>query len=416
MRLSLPLALTLDEEEDEDDDYSSRRRRMMLLLAYHRIQQKTTMWRYECLNAEGRLRRNRSLPRPSLVDPSESPWARLYSSRNDQSLITVTGLDHDAFDHLLSMYKPYFDNFSPWTRTHEGTTFRRMKTSPDKRPGKKRIIMAHASLALVLTWYRFRGAEFILQGWFGFTGTHANVWLRFARRMLLKALLAHEAAAVTLPSSDRIEELKKQVRKRHPNLRDVFSVADGLKLCFQACAGLVEQGMYYNGWTHGHYVTNLFVFSICGRIIACVLNVPGSIHDSTVAVWGGVYDKLEAVFNENGGKCCVDSAFASGPNAFLIRSSEDITKARNELELVQQLEATSLRQAAEWGMRAIQSAFPRMKETIKYDEDPTERRLILKLLVLLYNYRLEKVGLNQIRNTYVPAWSRDSEFEMGGFV
>ena len=128
----------------------------MLLLAYHRIQQKTTMWRYECLNAEGRLRRNRSLPRPSLVDPSESPWARLYSSRNDQSLITVTGLDHDAFDHLLSMYKPYFDNFSPWTRTHEGTTFRRMKTSPDKRPGKKRIIMAHASLALVLTWYRFR--------------------------------------------------------------------------------------------------------------------------------------------------------------------------------------------------------------------------------------------------------------------
>ena len=82
-------------------------------------------------------------------------------------------------------------------------------------------------------------------------------------------------------------------------------------------------------------------------------------------------------------------------------------------------EATSLRQASEWGMRAIQSAFPQLKETIKYesagDDDEVEdtkleRWLVLKLMVLLYNFRLEKVGLNQLQNVYVPGWSQDATY------
>ena len=87
-------------------------------------------------------------------------------------------------------------------------------------------------------------------------------------------------------------------------------------------------------------------------------------------------------------------------------------------------EATSLRQAAEWGMRAIQGAFPRLKDDILYescsdgaDEFPSagrERRIILKLMPMIYNYRLEKVGLNQLRNTYVPEWSKDSDYIVGG--
>ena len=62
-------------------------------------------------------------------------------------------------------------------------------------------------------------------------------------------------------------------------------------------------------------------------------------------------------------------------------------------------EATSLRQAAEWGMRQIQGAFPRLKDRIQYEENG-ERRCYLVLMCLLYNMRLELVGLNQIRNVY----------------
>ena len=93
----------------------------------------------------------------------------------------------------------------------------------------------------------------------------------------------------------------------------------------------------------------------------------------------------------------------------MIRSSEDKTKARDVLERLQMTEATSLRQAAEWGMRALQSAMPRLKDHIAYEKNG-ERSVILKLVPLLYNLRCNKVGLNQIRNTYMQALSKDADY------
>jgi hypothetical protein len=74
-------------------------------------------------------------------------------------------------------------------------------------------------------------------------------------------------------------------------------------------------------------------------------------------------------------------------------------------------EATSLRQAAEWGMRAIQGSMPRLKDAIRYEENG-ERSRIMKLVPLLYNLRLSRVGLNQIANTYVPHWSKDFKYRI----
>ena len=60
-------------------------------------------------------------------------------------------------------------------------------------------------------------------------------------------------------------------------------------------------------------------------------------------------------------------------------------------------------------MRAIQGAFPRLKDAIPVEENG-ERKVYLSLVPLLYNFRLETVGLNQIRNTYCIGWSRDADF------
>ena len=160
----------------------------------------------------------------------------------------------------------------------------------------------------------------------------------------------------------------------------------------------------------------MFVFSICGRIIAAVVNAPGCLHDSTLAEWGGIYETLQEAYNRTGGICCVDSAFQSGGCDYFIRSAQDTTKAKNELELIQITQATSLRQAAEWGMHAIQSSMPRLKDRFPYeDEDKAhrERDLILRIVPLLYNFRLEFVGLNQIRSTYIPSWSKDADYYIG---
>jgi hypothetical protein len=59
-----------------------------------------------------------------------------------------------------------------------------------------------------------------------------------------------------------------------------------------------------------------------------------------------------------------------------------------------------MRQATEWGLRSIQSLFPRLKERFVYKEGG-EQRIVLKVIVLLYNLRASLVGINQIRNVYL---------------
>ena len=275
--------------------------------------------------------------------------------------------------------------------------------------GRQRIIDATQCLGLVLAWYRFHGPEYILQGWFGFTGTHANVWLKFGRHGLLCCLQDDPDAAVKLPTDEVIVELKAIVKQRHDLLEDVFAVCDGCKLYFESCANLDEQSMYYTGWKCSHFITNLFVFSVDGRCIISVTNAPGSVHDSTLAEWGGVYDALEDVYNRTGAKCCVDSAFTSSNNEYLIKSAQNYNSVNSSHELLKMDQATSMRQAAEWGMRAIQGAFPRLVERIQYEENG-ERNIFLSLVPLLYNFRLARVGLNQIRNVYCPHWSADAAY------
>lgn len=358
------------------------------------------------LTLEGRNRRQRGLPRHALLPPTASAWIQLYNSGSDQALITVTGFDHATFASMLGLFEGWFNSHTPWTGSQDGSTFREL--SPYTH-GRNRIIDARTCLGLVLAWYRFRGAEYILQGWFGYTGAHANVWLRFGRRGLFLALYQNPLAKVAMPSDANIAVLKSIVQARHDLLTDVFAFADGVKLYFESTGDLDEQSMYYNGWKSSHFITNLFVFSSDGRCISTVVNAPGSLHDSTLAEWGGVYSELERVYNRTGAKCCVDSAFSTVNNAFLIKSSQNYGAAEDGLNLLRMEQATSLRQAAEWGMRAIQSAFPRLRDRIHFEENG-ERAVFLSLVPLLYNYRLAKVGLNQIRNVYCPSWSVDSAF------
>ena len=45
-------------------------------------------------------------------------------------------------------------------------------------------------------------------------------------------------------------------------------------------------------------------------------------------------------------------------------------------------DATSMRQSAEWGMRALQSSFPRLKDRFVYEEQG-ERKVMLRMILLL---------------------------------
>ena len=70
-------------------------------------------------------------------------------------------------------------------------------------------------------------------------------------------------------------------------------------------------------------------------------------------------------------------------------------------------EATSARQTAEWGMRSLQASFPWLKDRFIYEERG-ERRIVLKMFVLLYNMQAQMVGIDQIRNVYMSNLERDA--------
>jgi len=61
-----------------------------------------------------------------------------------------------------------------------------------------------------------------------------------------------------------------------------------------------------------------------GTIPIAYVNIPGSVHDSQIADYGDMYDKLETVYQRDGGKRTADSAFGSVNREFLIKSSQEL--------------------------------------------------------------------------------------------
>ena len=59
-----------------------------------------------------------------------------------------------------------------------------------------------------------------------------------------------------------------------------------------------------------------------------------------------------------------------------------------------------MRQSAEWGMRAFQASFLRLQDRFIFEQNG-ERRLIVKMCLLLYNLRARRIGINQIRSVYL---------------
>ena len=64
-------------------------------------------------------RRDRRIPRCALLHPNSSPFRRLYLSRNEQSLITFTGLDYRSFGYLLEKFLPLYNRYSPYSKNRK---------------------------------------------------------------------------------------------------------------------------------------------------------------------------------------------------------------------------------------------------------------------------------------------------------
>jgi hypothetical protein len=146
-----------------------------------------------------------------------------------------------------------------------------------------------------------------LQLIFGLTFINLDNYLLFAKRIIVKVLRNDQWAHVQIPSSEKIEEYKEMVRNWHPFLTDVWCTMDGLKITLEQSGDALIQERFYNGWTHDHYVSSVLCFCLDGTIPIAYINIPAAAHDSQIADYGDIYDKLETVYQRDGGTCTVEN-------------------------------------------------------------------------------------------------------------
>eukprot|EP00536_Pseudo-nitzschia_multiseries_P019675 jgi/Psemu1/62271/gm1.62271_g len=178
-------------------------------------------------------------------------------------------------------------------------------------------------------------------------------WLKFGRKLLVSALQDHPSAKICLPNEEEIQQYIDAIATKYPTLRPhrVWAACDGLKLHIQQSGDWTKQNPYYNGWTSATYVNSVFLFCPDGRIRACVLNCPGSWHDSTQAEYG-LYQRMERMYELYKAKSVVDSAFKISTNEYLVRSSQyDPVTAPVEIP-----EGTPMEEAREMKRRAVRKA------------------------------------------------------------
>jgi len=110
------------------------------------------------LGAKDRYIRQRRIPRISLLPVSRSPWRRVFSSRDDQATITLTGFDMESFYYLLNLFAPVYEQYTPHMNKEEGFIIRKVSL----KRGRPRLMNPADCLGLVLAWSRTRGSLMVL--------------------------------------------------------------------------------------------------------------------------------------------------------------------------------------------------------------------------------------------------------------
>ncbi|ODQ73348.1 hypothetical protein LIPSTDRAFT_71750, partial [Lipomyces starkeyi NRRL Y-11557] len=112
------------------------------------------------------------------------------------------------------------------------------------------------------------------------------------------------------------------------------------------------------------------------------------IADSAFPATNGLQNKIKTPLKSN---------FRAWPD----EPYERATLFRTNRQLV------SARQAAEWGMRALQGSFGRLKVPLPAN-DNQYRRTIIETCCRLHQLRVRLLGISEIRAKYEPVW-KDSD-------
>ena len=222
-------------------------------------------------------------------------------------------------------------------------------------------------------------------------------WLCFSCCILLSVFQHDNNAQVKDLTKEEVILFQELIEKQYPLMKDIYGAIDSLKFHIQKSSNYFIQNIYYNGWCHDTYISNVFLFEPNRTIRNCIINCPRSWHDSTLMGYRS-YQFAEKMYKTYSRKVVVDSAFRVSDADYLIGSSQEEPMEGDKVTV--NSSATLVWQLSEWDMRMILGQFPRMKDNLPLEEFG-ERKVILGLLVLLYNYQVSEVCINTILNTYM---------------
>lgn len=145
--------------------------------------------------------------------------------------------------------------------------------------------------------------------------------------------------------------------------------------------------------------------------MAAELNAPGSWNDGRIA--RRIYQQLRESTPEGYYLVC-DTAFSENDNdvhSGIKTPLKDGDRVPEDPVLQEQVmkfnrALLSYRQTAEWGMRQVQGAFGRLRLPLNVNE-PRKCGCRLEIIMRLNNIRARLLGINQIRNVYMPIWEED---------
>ena len=147
--------------------------------------------------------------------------------------------------------------------------------------------------------------------------------------MIVKVLWTNEDDIVPLPTATETTLFTSS--HKYPLINNCWGAMDAMKLTLQRPGNERQQNNFYNGWTYEHYVTNLFLSSLDGKICSSYFNAPGVLHNSTMAIWSSICDQIEMVYRDTGKKVVVASAFKSKKSNAMLKSHQNNVDANGNL-------------------------------------------------------------------------------------
>lgn len=339
--------------------------------------------------------------RPDLLLPMDAPAAAVLQSRTDKGMLQFMHVDRRTFDLILENVDPM------WVRS-------RLPAGENGRVGRPNMLSGELCVALALTWMCTTVNEAQLEQLYGVGHSVVN-------RDLDEGLEQLENACVRLgcvpqwPSRDRQEQLAEVMDEYWgPDIfgTKAFALVDGLRSPVESPGGLVAQNLLYSGFMREVNVLSLLVFTIDGKIIYADVGHPGRMSDNTLQ------PRLTHILTEPGNlapghgilgddifrNAATDRIYITQYHVPDIIDAEFVRENRN-LFAVQQ---KAKRQGVEWGMRSIQTMWPRIKKALP--NDPAKRIARLRLAVYLTNLLAEYVNHhNELKTVYMEAFLRNGE-------